>query len=230
MFAHPKYRFVVATRSSAKEFGQTALGRSLAQFRFPFMQVQVFEKNTLGLPKVYNQAIEMSQQHPAVLVFIHDDIHLIDHHWHERLLNALEQFDVVGLAGNKRRVPRQPGWAFVTETLMWDFPENLSGVVGHGKGFPPEVVSYFGPCLQEVKLLDGLFLACDSRKLLEHNLRFDERFDFHFYDLDFCREAEKRGLRMGTAPISVIHQSGGSFNSPAWKAGYAKYLDKWGET
>jgi hypothetical protein len=32
---------------------------------------------------------------------------------------------------------------------------------------------------------------------------------------------------MGTWPISVVHESGGSFGSPGWKAAYLKYLDKW---
>jgi len=43
------------------------------------------------------------------------------------------------------------------------------------------------------------------------NLGFDERFGFHFYDLDLCRQAEQRGIRTGTWPISVVHESGGNF-------------------
>jgi GT2 family glycosyltransferase len=226
---YPIYRFVVATRASKQEFSETPLGRSLALYRFPFVEILVFEKNTSGLPKVYNQAIEHARHRPAVLIFMHDDIHLVDHHWHDQLCQALQRFQIVGLAGNKRRLPKQPGWAFVSPNLKWDTPENLSGVVGHGKRFPPDVVSYFGPSAQEVKLLDGLMLVAHSNTLITHNLRFDERFDFHFYDLDFCREAETRGLNMGTWPISVIHESGGHFGSPAWKAGYEAYLRKWQE-
>ena len=104
---------------------------------------------------------------------------------------------------------------------------NLSGSVAHGTGYPCKDLLFYGPSMQEVKLLDGLMLACKSRVLHEKGIRFDERFDFHFYDLDFCRQAEAKGMRMGTWPISVVHESSGNLKSDAWKAGYRKYLDKW---
>ena len=53
-------------------------------------------------------------------------------------------------------------------------------------------------------------------------------FDFHFYDLDICRQFESKQLKMGTWPISVIHESGGAFGTPAWQDSYKKYLEKWG--
>jgi GT2 family glycosyltransferase len=90
-------------------------------------------------------------------------------------------------------------------------------------------VSYFGPSGVECKLLDGLMLVADSTRLVEAGVRFDEQFDFHFYDMDFCRQAELKGLRMGTWPISVVHESAGAFNTPPWRAGYERYLRKYGE-
>jgi GT2 family glycosyltransferase len=224
-----KIRLVCATRESGDSFlSKTALGRSLALYTFlPFLEVRLFEKNVAGLPSVYNIAIREARQSPAVLVFIHDDVHLCDFNWAFNLLDGLEQFHVIGLAGNKRRVPRQPSWAFVDDKFTWDSPENLSGIVGHGTAFPCSNISAFGQSMQEVKLLDGLMLACRSDVLLERGLNFDERFNFHHYDLDFCRQAEQKGLRMGTWRISVIHESGGSFGSPAWRDGYQKYLEKW---
>ena len=222
-------RFVVATRSSFDNFfTETALGRSLALY-YPLggIQVRVFESNTAGLPSVYNKAIEEARTQPALLVFCHDDLHLCDFFWADHLREGIQRYNIVGLAGNLRRVPRQPGWAFIDEKLTWDARENLSGVVGHGDGFPSSNLSVFGPSGQPVKLLDGLWLACESQLLIDKGLRFDERFKFHFYDLDFCREAEKLGLSMGTWPISVVHQSSGVFGTPSWRAGYADYMDKW---
>jgi GT2 family glycosyltransferase len=75
--------------------------------------------------------------------------------------------------------------------------------------------------------MDGLLIACASATLLNHGITFDERFDFDFYDLDFCRQAELKGLRLGTWSISVLHASDGKFGSAAWRASYAAYLDKW---
>jgi GT2 family glycosyltransferase len=89
-------------------------------------------------------------------------------------------------------------------------------------------VSSFGPSGVEVKLLDGLLLAADSATLIGNGLRFDEQFAFHFYDMDFCRQAELKGLRMGTWPLSVVHESGGAFGSQGWRDGYERYLRKYG--
>ncbi len=224
-----RVRVVVATRESRVRFFETtATGRSLALYRFPFLELMLFEQNRTGLPALYNRAIEAARERPAILVFVHDDVHLCDFYWPWHLASALASFDVVGLAGNRRRLPNQPSWAFVDTRCTWDAQENLSGIVGHGQGFPPAALSVFGNPRQEVKLLDGVLVACRSTTLIDHDVRFDERFDFHFYDLDLCRQAEARKLTMGTWPISVVHESGGDFGSPAWHEAYAKYLQKWG--
>jgi GT2 family glycosyltransferase len=228
MAEFPRIRFVVATREDRDAFfARTATGRSLALYRFPFVELNLCERNTEGLPRFYNRAIETAAKNPAILVFIHDDVHLCDFYWANRISNALRHFQIVGVAGNKRRVARQPSWAFSDECFTWDAPENLSGVVAHGTGFPPHNLSAFGPPAQQVKLLDGVLLISESRTLIEHNLRFDERFSFHFYDLDFCRQAESKNLKMGTWPLSIVHESGGRFGSDAWKLAYQSYLEKW---
>ncbi len=223
-------RFIVATREPAERFRtHTATGRSLALYRVPASDIKVFPENRLGLSKVYNIAIEAAKHDPAILVFMHDDVHLLDFHWAQRIREALGRFDVVGLAGNTSRSPRQPSWAHLNESFVWDRRENLSGVVGLGNTFPPRNVSYFGSPGQQVRLLDGLLLAARSETLLTCGLQFDERFDFHFYDMDFCRQAEERGLSMGTMALSVVHESGGNFKSERWREAYTRYLDKWKE-
>lgn len=224
----PKIRFVVATREKKEDFHhRTATGRTLAAYRFPFIELELATENRDGLPAVYNRAIERAAEDPAILVFIHDDVHICGYYWIDEVLNALAQFQVAGIAGNKRRLPQQPAWAFTDTNFTWDAPDNLSGIVGHGKGFPPdEIVIFGGPC-QEVKLLDGLMLVCHSKTLIESGIRFDERFAFHFYDMDFCRQTEAVGLKMGTCALSVVHESAGHFGSPAWHDAYRKYLDKW---
>lgn len=221
-------RLVVATRYSQADFEtKSALGRSLKLYNHtPPQQLLLFDNNTTGLPTLYNRAIEHARDNPAVLVFVHDDVSISDFFWVDRIHEALTRFDVVGLAGNTRRMPHQPAWCF-TPDLQWDERQYLSGVVGHGKGFPCDLVSNFGPSGQQVKLLDGLMLVADSERLIESGLRFDERFDFHFYDMDLCRQAEEKGLSMGTWPISVVHESGGAFGTPSWRAAYERYLQKY---
>jgi hypothetical protein len=225
---NPRFRFVCATREREEDFGsRTALGRSLALYRFPFVELRLFPANSAGLPKLYNTAIEEAAGDPAILIFVHDDVFLCDFFWPHHVLAGLRAFDVVGLAGNRRRLPAQPSWFFTDMEFHRDQPQNYSGVVAHGTSFPPENLSVYGPPCQQVKLLDGLMLIANSETLSSRQIRFDERFDFHFYDMDFCRQAELAKLRMGTWTLSVIHQSGGAFGTPGWRAGYAKYLEKW---
>jgi GT2 family glycosyltransferase len=225
-----KIRVVCATRLGEADFwAKSALGRSLTHYRLPFIDLRLFAQNSRGLSTVYNIAIDESLKDPAVLVFLHDDAHLCDFYWFDYLLTALAVFDVVGLAGNRRRLPRQPAWSFIDERFTWDAPQNLSGIVGHGRGFPPAQISFYGPPRQEVKLLDGLMLVARSETLHSRQLRFDERFAFHFYDMDFCRQAEVLGLKMGTWSISIVHESGGNFGAESWRQAYATYLQKWTE-
>jgi len=58
---------------------------------------------------------------------------------------------------------------------------------------------------------------------------FDPRFDFNFYDMDFCRSSRQRELRLATWPISLTHQSVGAFGTDQWTEKYGLYLKKWGD-
>jgi GT2 family glycosyltransferase len=63
--------------------------------------------------------------------------------------------------------------------------------------------------------------------LKSKNVRFDPRFKFHCYDIDLCRTALQQGLRIGTWPIAVTHDSGGNFGSESFRQAARAYLDKW---
>jgi GT2 family glycosyltransferase len=223
-------RLVCATRASAADFDHaTTLGRALARQQSDALELCLFERNTHPLATVYNQAIEAARDDPAILVFLHDDVWFSEADWIDRLFEGLRQFDVLGVAGNIRRLPRQPAWAFIGAALDWDDPACLSGSVGQGEDDAPPQWQVFGPDQRQVSLLDGVLLAASSETLNHARVRFDERFRFHFYDMDFCRQCELKGLRMGTWPLGLVHESGGDFGSLAWRVGLARYLDKWGE-
>jgi len=225
----PRIVIVSATRYSESDFySKAALGRSISQSYSHFaLPTKIYFSNSKPLPTCYNDAIATSSA-DDMLVFVHDDILLVDFYWLDKIYWGFQNFDILGVAGNKRRVPKQPAWAFIDNKLTWDHPSNLSGIIGHGNQFPCKISGY-GPPGQICKLLDGVFLSAKTSTLRQHGVQFDERFDFHFYDLDFCRQAELKNLRIGTIPLGLIHESGGNFSSDQWKAGYARYLDKWGE-
>jgi hypothetical protein len=218
---------VCATRETQENFStRTALGRSLRLYSGLY-ELRLFPGNSTALPVLYNSVIRDCLRQPATLVFVHDDVHLLDFYWPIRIVQGLAKFDILGLAGNRRRLPAQPAWRFVDDKFTPDARENLSGFVAHGKNWPAEQLSAYGAPGHEVKLLDGVLIAARSETLLQRDVLFDEIFDFHFYDLDFCRTAEERGLRMGTWGISMMHESMGEFGTPSWRKGYDRYLTKW---
>lgn len=225
----PRVAFVAATRLTQDDFWtDSALGASLQRIKGDArVDIHLSFENASGLPEIYNRALK-SCVNADIVVFLHDDVWLADERLFEKLEAALARFDVVGVAGNVRRVAAQPAWAFScisNSEFVWDH-DYLSGAIHHGNPGGHELSS-FGPAPARCELLDGVFLACRRSELVRREVGFDERFAFHFYDLDFCRSARQAGLKLGTWPIDLIHQSQGAFGSPGWIQAYEVYLGKW---
>lgn len=222
-------RIVAATRYDVAEFWrQSLLGRALSKFSPGRRTLAVIaHSNSRGLPDVYNAALMEAGEDDA-LVFSHDDVWIDDWFLPERLVDALARFDVVGIAGSRRRVPRQPSWLFTDDQFTREDAAFLSGAVAHVNE-TSTWISHYGETPAEARLLDGVFLAARAGSLRSAGVGFDPTFAFHFYDLDFCRSCEGAGLSMGTWPIAITHRSGGGFGSPEWWDAYSLYLTKWRE-
>ncbi len=229
--------FVTATRLSDEAFwAHSPLARSLkAVAGLMPLRLQVAAQNTQPLAEVYNSAIRASGPN-EILVFVHDDVAIDDWMAGARLREALGHYDVVGVAGNRRRQPGQQTWYMKPGPLVdgrYHITERdsewLSGAVRHGE--PDEnSFSAYGPAPAAVALLDGVLLAARGEVLKARGVWFDPQFSFHFYDLDFCRSAEQAGLRMGTWPLALTHTSkGASVMTDAWAQTCLLYLRKWGE-
>lgn len=218
---------VSATRMSENDFwSKSALGISLRRLAYDSrIFAHIALENKRGLPEIYNERINASDAQP-ILVFIHDDVWIDDFFFVDRILQGLASYDVIGVAGNRRRIPNQPAWAFINNEFTWDDKVNLSGSVAHGKE-PFGTIGHYGSVPAQCELLDGVFLAANKSALNSTNVQFDPKFDFHFYDMDFCRSARKNDLSLGTWPICLTHQSGGVFGSAKWKEMLQLYLEKW---
>jgi hypothetical protein len=218
---------VSATRHNEQYFWERSpLGISLRRLSFDMrLKHYITFNNKMAIGEIYNQRINSTSSND-ILLFIHDDVWIDDFYLADHIVQGLEEYDVIGVAGNVRRVPCQPSWAFINDKFTWDEKRNLSGSVAHGPT-PFGAVAYFGNVPAACELLDGLLLVARRSKLSSSNVYFDPVFKFHFYDLDFCRTARQNNLRLGTWSIAVTHQSGGSFGSEEWKNMYAHYLQKW---
>ena len=226
-----KIRLVSASRFDNDDFKSNALlAKSLSSYCPINVEPIIYTNNSLSLSEIYNNEIEKSENDPAILVFVHDDVMLLDYYWPIRVQEGLEKFDVIGVAGNKRRLPYQPGWGhkgFSNNTFVWEDDEFLSGLVAHDDTWPPKIMTHYGPTNQKVVQLDGVFLAAKSDTLLRNNIRFDQNFTFHFYDLDFSRTCEQKGLSMGTVPLAICHGGKGNMNNPEYIKMYNVYNQKW---
>lgn len=214
-------RIVSCTRQ--KDFAGTPLGLTIQRFKhLPFIEFQLFVSNTTGLGRRYNEAIEVAKNDPAILVFVHDDVEITDWYWYWRLAAALEKHQLIGLAGNANPLPNQTSWAVVDLKGTLSNRQSWAGCVAKRDGN----WDVFAPPDREVSLIDGLFMAADSRTFINNNIRFDEQFDFHHYDMDICRQFVQKGLSIYVASISVIHHSQGLI-SPAWEESARRYIEKW---
>ena len=216
---------VAATRQDEAGFGETALGHSLRRLGDPRIVARIAFSNHRPLAEVYNEALDRAGEHDIV-VFMHDDVWLDDYFFVERIASGLKQYDVIGVTGNTHRRPGQLAWSFVSDPRVADDARYLSGRVAQAD-HPCGRVLYFGPSPAPCELLDGVLLASRRSALVARAVRFDPAFAFHFYDMDFCRAAAAAGLRLGTWPVCITHQSRGAFDSPAWQEAAARYLQKW---
>ena len=178
--------------------------------------------NDRPLAETYNARIIASGTEDDILVFVHDDVWIEDFFLSRRLRDGLARFDVLGVAGGRFRDAGQVYWRHADV----DGLPGSSGSVAQGDRDLISEVTYYGPCPAECELMDGLFLAARRSVLQDRGVLFDPQFAFHLYDLDFCRTARERGLRLGTWPIALTHKSRGAWDEH-WTAKRDLYLAKW---
>lgn len=194
----------------------------------------VVYNNTKPLPQVYNKMVEhfattrtseYGYSDEDILVLVHDDV-WIDERWtlFDKLVKALEQYDIVGLAGGSDAAIRQP--------CLWHIMcprETHRGSVSHVNFADNSTyVTNFGP-QGRVLILDGLFLAFKPKKIFDLGIKFDETVPCiaHFYDIDFSLTCNKHQLKLGTTNIKVVHSSPGLRSyTKEWLEGQDWFLNK----
>jgi len=219
-------KIVSATARHPQAFAFTPLGASLKRLSWDErLSPEIAFANNSGLANIYNAQI-VAGSDEDILLFIHDDVWIDDHFIANRIIDGLQQFDVIGVAGNRRVTQAHVNWYFKNDKFEKDDDKYLSGAVAHGAR-PCGPVSLYGSSPADCELLDGVLLAAKRSTLRKAKLGFDNKFAFHFYDLDFGRAARKADLRVGTWPIAITHASGGAFNTKEWGDALKLYRAKW---
>lgn len=60
--------------------------------------------------------------------------------------------------------------------------------------------------------------------MLDTDTLFDTHFEFHHYDLSLCVNAHRNGMKIGVAPLSVVHYSHGKYDQ-RWVESSRKFMD-----
>lgn len=228
----PQVMIACASLETATHFRRsTLLGRSLQSFPEPLRPRLVLlpsnnGDHAIGLSEFYNSVIERIEGN-CILVFCHDDVYIHDWNIAHTLDQGLEMFDVLGVVGASNVPWGQPGWWFTLDSE--NNPVRNDDVIRSGNlnHFDPHLVrpDYYGPAPKACDLLDGFFLATRTNTLREYGLRFDPQFKFHCYDSDFCYSARRKGISLGTWPVSLTHGSAGEFRA-SWRAAAIKIKEK----
>ena len=205
---------VTCTRSKTlEEFSSRPIYKSLMYHHDNnkgVVDILVLPNNTEGLPAVYNRVLKDIKNINKTVLFVHDDVELEDAFLTEKLLQS--PYEITGLAGTKsfNKGSSQSAWHLSSPKT------DYVGEVAHshqGKVW----TTVFGPTQSRALVLDGLFLSCKVKTLVEKNVFFDENFNFHFYDISFCLRANQNKVSCGVLPIRVIHHGlGDSMNTPEW--------------
>ena len=216
---------ISATRGKKED---TVLYKSLQYQDNNRYKLDMYEDNEQGLSTIYNNTLKtVSELEYDYILFVHDDVSLQDSMFQFKIYESMKQFDVVGFAGTTKCVIKKPAlWHIMNNDKPF---HGASGAVAHPNDQGIVRMSTYGDFGTRCILLDGLFLAVNIKKVKETGLLFDEQFKFHFYDLDLCLTANKKKLKMGTAPIWVIHKSAGllNYNDKGFQQLEDKFVNKW---
>jgi hypothetical protein len=185
-------------------------------------EVIIVSENKKGLCEVYNQFL-VDDYKDHIILFAHDDIIIQEINLKIKLNDAIQFYDIVGIAGTAEFGLKPP--------VVWhNSPrEKWSGAVSHPLNDKQTQVNAYGASPKRCMVVDGLFIAVNAEKVLESGVKWDEQFMFHFYDLSFCVDAHMAGLTIGTWDIPCTHFSHGNYNSDAWRDGQDKFVIKYSE-
>jgi hypothetical protein len=189
-----------------------------------FCKLDMVWNNKEGLSAVYNRKIrEYAGSGVEFLVFVHDDVYIDDLKLYDKLRQAYYGlgFKIIGVAGaTSLNVSFPTLWHLMAERKY------QRGFVHHGAGGAQTKVTSFGPTPSEVLIMDGLFIAVHLPSIAESGWGFNEKFEFHHYDVSSCLDAFVAGIKMGVYPIHLIHLSHGldSVSDKTWQESSDRFL------
>lgn len=182
------------------------------------IEFHIFKDNKEGLSTRYNEILKDPKNIEKTVLFVHDDVILEDLFLYEKLTTS--PYSITGLAGVKT-------FNKAADKLAWHLcatnREDFVGEVAHIKD-NKVWTTVFGPTNSRALIVDGLFISCKIKDLVEKGLEFDENFKMHHYDMSFCLRANEKKVTCGVLPIRVIHYGlGDSMLTLDWEKSNAEF-------
>lgn len=164
----------------------------------------IMNKEGISLSSIYADMVSEKIIESNVIVFIHDDIEFLKSGWGVevlRLFNENEDYGIIGIAGSAQ---------FDSDGAWWKYEKRYGQVLHRHEG--TSWLTAFSPLLdkdlEEVAVIDGLFIALD-RTRIKNNFN-KELKGFDFYDIDFCLSNLGKCKIGVTTNIRVAHNSIGN--------------------
>ena len=163
----------------------------------------MYNPDGVGLGEIYNSMLSEEKTENDIIVFVHDDVDFLKKGWGReilRLFNEHEDYGIIGVAGSAY---------FDANGAWWQYKEKYGQVLHrhNGKSWLTAFSPLLDKDLQEVCVVDGLFIAIHRKRISKS---FDENFKgFDFYDINFCLDNFLDGkTKIGvTTNIRLAHNS-----------------------
>ena len=173
----------------------------------------MYNPEGIGLSEIYNSMLPPEKVEYDIIVFIHDDIEFLREGWGRevlRLFNEHEDYGIIGVAGSAQ---------FDEKGAWWNYEKKFGQVLHRhdGKSWLTAFSPLLDKDLQEVVVIDGLFMAVHRKRIAENFSR--ELLGFDFYDIYFCLANffEKKCKIGVTTNIRMAHNSVGALKDSWYK-------------
>ena len=173
-----------------------------------------------SLTEIYNKGLKDSKY--DIVVFMHHDIYFDTKNWGNKILNHFKRngdYGILGLAGTTN-MPKSAKW--------WEDFSKMKGIVNHeheGRKWESKYSTSKGNQLDDVVLVDGLFIVI-NKKNIKQNFNEDIK-GFHFYDVDFSFRNFIEDVKIGVMyDVRVTHKSIGQTNEQ-WEKNREVFAEKY---
>jgi hypothetical protein len=181
--------------------------------------IPIENEGKYSLPEAYNMILEQATN--DIVVLCHDDIYFDSKNWGSKILKHFKrspEYGVLGLAGSTQ-LPESAKW--------WEDFSKMKGIVNHehdGKKWESKYSASLGNQIEDVVLVDGLFIVLNKKNIKQ---TFNEEIKgFHFYDVDFSFRNFIEEVKIGVIyDVRVTHKSIGATNEE-WEQNRIKFAEK----